>query len=68
MNKEKILEYWSNGTPKSERIKESLLEKGLNIKHILTGDNTPTLINGSYITRGLGNIIFLYQLQNISNS
>jgi len=55
--------YWANNTKMAIEIKESLLEKGLEVKHILSGSDVPVLKEGDNYTSGAGNIISIYELK-----
>ncbi len=62
MDEKDYFELWANNSLVSKRIKESLLEKGLEVKHILTASTTPVLKNKDYYTVGVGKIILNYSL------
>jgi hypothetical protein len=60
--KKREVEYWANNSPLAIEIKESLLERGLEVKHIFTGSTVPVLKDGKNYLSGVGNILFYYQL------
>ena len=56
------IEYWANNSKIINKIKKSLLEKGLEVDHIITASTIPVLKFGEYYLVGVGNIIANYSL------
>lgn len=62
MEKREII-YWANYSKPAIQIKETLAEKGFNIKHILTASSIPILDDGKGFYAGCESIIIAYQLR-----
>jgi len=56
------IEYWANNSKIINKIKKSLLEKGLEVDHIITASTIPVLKFGEYYLVGVENIIANYSL------
>jgi hypothetical protein len=59
---ERKLKLYANNTPETITLKNSLLERKLNVKHIITGSSKPILAEGECYTFGTENIRMVYRV------
>ena len=59
-NKKRTVELLANDSVEAIELKDSLLEKGLNVNHVYSGSSIPILIENSNYFVGAGNIRFQY--------
>lgn len=57
------VKFYANNSNEANEMKESLLERGLNVNHVFTGSSVPILIEETgYTLSGAGNIRMMYKL------